>query len=135
MIVSILRQHLQHTARSNPHLTMELNVSILTHGFWPSYPDLELILPPEMVQYQNIFTEFYRSKHSGRKLMVSFIFYFLLIRSISIIMVFCNESISSIKFIVISSLFIVIFPSVVVVVLQGYNNNNIPRLSPYTKEG
>uniref|UniRef100_A0A2P2I2X4 Cullin-4 n=1 Tax=Hirondellea gigas TaxID=1518452 RepID=A0A2P2I2X4_9CRUS len=63
------KQHLQNTARNNPNLTMELNVSILTHGFWPSYPDSELILPSEMVQYQKIFTDFYRSKHSGRKLM------------------------------------------------------------------
>lgn len=63
------KQHLQNTARNNPNLTMELSVSILTHGFWPSYPDLELILPAEMVQYQKIFTDFYRGKHSGRKLM------------------------------------------------------------------
>jgi hypothetical protein len=64
-------QHLQNTARHNTNLSMELSVSILTHGFWPSYPDSELILSPEMVQYQKIFTEFYRNKHSGRKLMVS----------------------------------------------------------------
>ncbi|KAA0202176.1 hypothetical protein HAZT_HAZT006072 [Hyalella azteca] len=59
----------QNTARHNTNLSMELSVSILTHGFWPSYPDSELILSPEMVQYQKIFTEFYRNKHSGRKLM------------------------------------------------------------------
>ncbi|XP_018014430.2 cullin-4A [Hyalella azteca] len=63
------KQHLQNTARHNTNLSMELSVSILTHGFWPSYPDSELILSPEMVQYQKIFTEFYRNKHSGRKLM------------------------------------------------------------------
>lgn len=54
--------------RQPPLAAMELTVSILTMGYWPSYPLLEVTLPIEMVQYQDIFNRFYLGKHSGRKL-------------------------------------------------------------------
>ncbi|XP_054266080.1 cullin-4A-like [Macrosteles quadrilineatus] len=47
---------------------IELTVSILTMGYWPTYPVLEVTLPPEMVQYQDHFNKFYLGKHNGRKL-------------------------------------------------------------------
>ncbi|KAG7168303.1 Cullin-4B-like, partial [Homarus americanus] len=47
---------------------MELNVNILTMGYWPNYPVMEVNMPPEMVNYQQIFTKFYLAKHSNRKL-------------------------------------------------------------------
>lgn len=47
---------------------MDLTVSILTMGYWPTYPVMEVTLPPEMVQYQDVFNKFYLGKHSGRKL-------------------------------------------------------------------
>jgi len=47
---------------------IDLTVSILTMGYWPTYPVLEVTLPMEMVQYQTIFNKFYLGKHSGRKL-------------------------------------------------------------------
>lgn len=51
------------------HLTsIDLTVNILTMGYWPTYPVLEVNLPIEMIQYQNIFNKFYLGKHSGRKL-------------------------------------------------------------------
>lgn len=50
---------------------MELNVNILTMGYWPNYPVMEVNLPSEMVKYQQIFTKFYLAKHSNRKLQVS----------------------------------------------------------------
>lgn len=37
-------------------------------GYWPTYPVLEVTLPAEMVQYQDVFNKFYLGKHSGRKL-------------------------------------------------------------------
>jgi cullin-4 len=48
--------------------SIDLTVSILTMGYWPTYPVLEVTLPMEMVQYQTIFNKFYLGKHSGRKL-------------------------------------------------------------------
>lgn len=59
------RQHLQH--QKGP-LALDLTVSVLTMGYWPSYPALEVTLPPAMVQYQDLFRRFYLGKHSGRKL-------------------------------------------------------------------
>ncbi|CAE1256582.1 CUL4 [Acanthosepion pharaonis] len=47
---------------------IDLNVNVLTMGNWPTYPHMEVHLPVEMVQYQEIFQKFYLGKHSGRKL-------------------------------------------------------------------
>lgn len=47
---------------------IDLTVNILTMGYWPTYPLVEVNLPKEMVQYQEIFNKFYLGKHSGRKL-------------------------------------------------------------------
>uniref|UniRef100_A0A0L8HIV0 Cullin-4A n=1 Tax=Octopus bimaculoides TaxID=37653 RepID=A0A0L8HIV0_OCTBM len=54
-------------ARSQPG-GIDLTVNILTMGYWPTYPHMEVHLPVEMVQYQEIFKKFYLGKHSGRKL-------------------------------------------------------------------
>ena len=63
------KQYYQNLDRDSASSNIELTVSILTQGFWPSYPDTALVMPNEMLNYQKIFTEFYLSKHSGRKLM------------------------------------------------------------------
>ncbi|KAF6211064.1 hypothetical protein GE061_014177 [Apolygus lucorum] len=47
---------------------LELTVSILTMGYWPTYPVMEVTVPAEMVHFQNHFTRFYLGKHNGRKL-------------------------------------------------------------------
>lgn len=47
---------------------IDLTVSILTMGYWPTYPVMEVTTPPQLVEYQNVFTKFYLAKHSGRKL-------------------------------------------------------------------
>ncbi|KAK8392981.1 hypothetical protein O3P69_013189 [Scylla paramamosain] len=57
--------------KQNSHVSstpMELNVNILTMGYWPNYPVMEVNMPPEMVNYQQIFTKFYLAKHCNRKL-------------------------------------------------------------------
>lgn len=47
---------------------LELTVSVLTMGYWPSYPPQEVALPAAMVRHQDLFRRFYLAKHSGRKL-------------------------------------------------------------------
>lgn len=47
---------------------IDMTVSILTMGYWPTYPVLDVSLPDQMVRFQDIFKDFYLSKHSGRKL-------------------------------------------------------------------
>jgi len=48
--------------------TIDLTVNILTMGYWPTYPNVEVNLPKEMVELQDVFNKFYLGKHSGRKL-------------------------------------------------------------------
>ena len=47
---------------------IDLMVTILTMGYWPTYPLMEVAMPTQLRQYQSIFTKFYLGKHSGRKL-------------------------------------------------------------------
>ena len=47
---------------------IELNVTILTHGFWPQYKLIELALPEELIQCVEVFKEFYDKRMSQRKL-------------------------------------------------------------------
>lgn len=47
---------------------LELSVYILTMGFWPTYPLVEVRLPNELTKHQDHFAKFYLAKHSGRKL-------------------------------------------------------------------
>lgn len=60
----------QYTAylKSDLDASIDLTVNILTMGYWPTYPIVEVNLPKEMVQFQEIFNKFYLGKHSGRKL-------------------------------------------------------------------
>ncbi|CAG9759330.1 unnamed protein product [Ceutorhynchus assimilis] len=54
---------------SNKKLSqIDMTVSILTMGYWPSYQHMEVSLPEYMVKLQDVFKEFYLNKHSGRKL-------------------------------------------------------------------
>ncbi|KAG0468748.1 hypothetical protein HPP92_018076 [Vanilla planifolia] len=48
---------------------IEMSVHILTTGYWPTYPPMDVRLPHELNVYQDIFKEFYLSKYSGRRLM------------------------------------------------------------------
>jgi cullin-4 len=47
---------------------MEMVVNVLTSGYWPTYPQVDLVLPSTFVQYQKVFESFFLSKHSGRRL-------------------------------------------------------------------
>lgn len=47
---------------------VDMSVNVLTSGFWPSYPVSECVLPEELSSSQNVFKDFYLSKHTGRRL-------------------------------------------------------------------
>jgi len=56
-------------ARSKKMLKgFELYVNVLTAGFWPTYPQMEVNLPQEMVNCQEVFKSFYLTQHHGKKL-------------------------------------------------------------------
>lgn len=59
------KQHLQNVHAPG---SIDMSVNILTMGYWPTYQPMEVHLPIEMVQYQEVFKKFYLGKHSGRKL-------------------------------------------------------------------
>lgn len=61
------KQHISNLV-TREMINIDLTVNILTMGYWPTYPLLDVNLPNEMIRYQNVFNKFYLSKHSGRKL-------------------------------------------------------------------
>ncbi|GAB2279869.1 hypothetical protein Dimus_014505 [Dionaea muscipula] len=56
-------------ARTKLPAGIEMSVHVLTTGYWPTYPPMDVELPRELTTYQDIFKEFYLSKYSGRRLM------------------------------------------------------------------
>ncbi|KAL3098075.1 hypothetical protein niasHT_027620 [Heterodera trifolii] len=55
-------------ARDGDFGKLEVNVCVLTMGNWPNYPKMEVNIPPQLAQLQQICAKFYTSKHNGRKL-------------------------------------------------------------------
>lgn len=49
--------------------TIDMNVHVLTQGYWPIYQQIEITLPTQLAEYQEVFKKFYLSKHNGRRLM------------------------------------------------------------------
>ena len=41
---------------------------VLTQGYWPTYPLVELSPPREILELQEVFANYYTSKHNGRRL-------------------------------------------------------------------
>ncbi|XP_021767306.1 cullin-1-like [Chenopodium quinoa] len=58
--------YLEQNPIANPGL--DLNVTVLTTGFWPSYKSSDLNLPDEMVRCVEAFKQFYQTKTKHRKL-------------------------------------------------------------------
>ncbi|CAL5413154.1 unnamed protein product [Camellia sinensis] len=56
--------------KTNPNASpgIDLTVTVLTTGFWPSYKSFDLNLPAEMVKCVEVFREFYQTKTKHRKL-------------------------------------------------------------------
>ncbi|KAK9238854.1 Cullin family-domain-containing protein [Lipomyces kononenkoae] len=47
---------------------IDLYVNALSQAFWPSYPDVPLVLPPHMAEALENFKKFYLTKQTGRRL-------------------------------------------------------------------
>jgi cullin 1 len=63
---SSFEEYLNENTSSNPGI--DLTVTVLTTGFWPSYKSSDLALPAEMVKCVEVFKEFYQTKTKHRKL-------------------------------------------------------------------
>ncbi|MBA0560234.1 hypothetical protein Golob_017146, partial [Gossypium lobatum] len=55
-------------SNSAAHPGIDLTVTVLTTGFWPSYKSFDLNLPAEMVKCVEVFKGFYETKTKHRKL-------------------------------------------------------------------
>ncbi|XP_065681125.1 cullin-4A isoform X1 [Hydra vulgaris] len=64
----IMSSYKQMVQLQNTSSGIDLNVNILTMGYWPTYTPIDVLLPNEMVKLQEVFHKFYLSKHSGKKL-------------------------------------------------------------------
>jgi cullin-4 len=47
---------------------LDMSVSVLTDGYWPTYPIVNITLPPGLAKSLEVFKGFYLGNHSGRKL-------------------------------------------------------------------
>lgn len=58
----------QYLMSVKPDSNIDMNVSILTLGYWPNYNAYDVKIPPGLAEYQEIYSKFYMSRHNGRKL-------------------------------------------------------------------
>lgn len=58
----------QYLKNTQPSGSIEMSVSVLTKGYWPTYQQMNVTLPAEMLHYRELFKKFYLSKHNGRNL-------------------------------------------------------------------
>ncbi|KAK4123067.1 Cullin-domain-containing protein [Parathielavia appendiculata] len=47
---------------------VDLTVNILSAAAWPTFPDVKVLLPKEVLEQINTFDGYYKSKHTGRRL-------------------------------------------------------------------
>lgn len=47
---------------------VDFSVQVLTTGYWPTFPAVDLHLPPEMTRCHQIFSDYYQEKNSKRRL-------------------------------------------------------------------
>ncbi|KAL5709552.1 Cullin-1 [Ranunculus cassubicifolius] len=59
-------EHIAENPKAHPGI--DLSVTVLTTGFWPSYKTSDLTLPAEMVKGVESFKQFYESKNKKKKL-------------------------------------------------------------------
>ncbi|KAE8681172.1 Cullin-1 [Hibiscus syriacus] len=59
-------EYLNNNPNANPGI--DLTVTVLTTGFWPSYKSFDLNLPAEMIKCVEVFRDFYQIKTKHRKL-------------------------------------------------------------------
>eukprot|EP00798_Chlamydomonas_sp_ICE-L_P023806 gene23806-9369_t len=66
-VMAAFRQH-QETATLKIPQGLDMSVSVLTSGYWPTYPVMEAKLTQELESSQEVFKDFYLKKYSGRRL-------------------------------------------------------------------
>ena len=63
-INSAFKQHVSHLTENDGSLLasdrIDLTVSVLSMAFWPTYPVMNILIPPYMMKYQDIFYKFYQ---------------------------------------------------------------------------
>ncbi|KAH6624560.1 Cullin family-domain-containing protein [Chaetomium sp. MPI-SDFR-AT-0129] len=47
---------------------VDLTVNILSAAAWPTFPDVKVLLPKEVLTQINVFDAYYKNKHTGRRL-------------------------------------------------------------------
>lgn len=47
---------------------VDLSVSILSQAAWPTYPEVKMLVPPDVAEKIDQFDAYYKNKHTGRKL-------------------------------------------------------------------
>ncbi|KAH0720188.1 hypothetical protein KY290_005098 [Solanum tuberosum] len=62
------QNNFQEYLSNNSSPGIDLTVTVLTSGFWPSYKSCDLSLPVEMAKCVQVFNEFYQTKTKHRKL-------------------------------------------------------------------
>lgn len=63
--LSSYKSMLQEKQQTTP---IDLSVNILSASAWPTYPDITVIVPPDIKSAIDEFGTYYKTKHSGRKL-------------------------------------------------------------------
>ena len=63
-INSAFKQHVSHLSDNDgsqmANDRIDLTVSVLSMAFWPTYPVMNILIPPYMLKYQDIFNKFYQ---------------------------------------------------------------------------
>ena len=61
-INSAFKQHVSHLSGDQDKFVdkIDLTVSVLSMAFWPTYPVMNVLIPPYMLKYQEIFNKFYQ---------------------------------------------------------------------------
>ena len=59
-------QYERESATIENNYKLEMDMQVLTTGFWPNYPQYpKLILPQSLLDPQNKFTDYYKTKYQG----------------------------------------------------------------------
>jgi len=62
-------QYERESATIENNYKLEMDMQVLTTGFWPNYPQYpKLILPQSLLDPQNKFTDYYKTKYQGRRM-------------------------------------------------------------------
>jgi len=66
--MSSYKEWLKGTSRTKNRVDLDLSVNILSAAAWPSYPEARVLLPKDVLDQIITFDNYYKSKHTGRRL-------------------------------------------------------------------